>query len=155
VLKNEKFMLKHAIYTLLLIIAVSFSAASAQETFDGRTLSGIKSDYKSVGIVVHVKIKNIELANSELNQLYRVEGETIETFKGNTKKGESLTFYFSAEKGYDAQKLAGKEWIVFLESERSIPTGGKAWFELENSKLTASKKLAAQLRKLRKTTKKG
>jgi hypothetical protein len=148
-------MLKHAIYSLLLIITVSFSVAYAQETFDGRTLSGIKADYKSVGVVAHVKIKNIELADSDLNRLYRVESETIETFKGKTKKGESLTFYFSAEEGYNAQKLAGKEWIVFLESERAVPTGGQAWFELENSKLTASKKLAAQLRKLQKPSKKG
>lgn len=143
-------ILKHALYSLLLIIAVSVSAASAQETFDGRSLAGIKADFKSVGAVVHVKIKNIELVNSDLNPLYRVESETLETFKGKTKKGESLTFYFNAEKGYDAQKLNGKEWIVFLETERQIPTGGKAWFELENSKLTPSKKLVVELRKLKK-----
>jgi hypothetical protein len=148
-------MLKHVIYNLLLILAVGVSAASAQETFNGRSFSGIKADYKSVLVVAHVKIKNIELAASELNPLYRVESETVEAFKGKLKKGESLTFYFNAEKGYDAQKLAGKEWIVFLEVERPMPSGGKGWFELENSKLTPSKKLGVQLRKLKNTTKKG
>lgn len=147
-------MLKHAFYSLLLIFAVGISTASAQAEFDGRALSGIKADYKAVAVVAHVKIKNIEFVAADLNQIYRVESETIETFKGKTKKGESLIFYFSAEKGYDVQKLNGKEWIVFLETEREIPTGEKVSFELENSKLTPSKKLVGELRKLKKSAKK-
>ena len=148
-------MLKHAVCSLLLIFAVGIAAAFAQGNFDGRTLSGIKADYKSVGVVAHVKIKNIELVASDLNPLYRVESETLETFKGKAKKGTSLIFYFNAEKGYDAQKLTGKEWVVFLEAERPIPADGKAWYELENSKLTPTQQLVVQLRKLKKSAKKG
>lgn len=142
-------MLKHYVYSLLLMLLVSFSAASAQETFDGRSLSSIKADYKAVAAVAHVKITSVQLAANDLNSIYLVESKTLEIFKSKFKKGESLIFYFSAEKGYDAQKLNGKEWIVFLEAERPIPTGGKAWFELENSKLTASKKLIIRLRKFK------
>ncbi|HLM60375.1 MAG TPA: hypothetical protein VK308_06210 [Pyrinomonadaceae bacterium] len=148
-------MLKHIGYSLLLIFAVSISAVQAQEDFNGRSLSGIKADFKSVGMVAHVKIKSIEPAASELNPLYRVESETLETFKGKAKKGESLIFYFSAEEGYDVRKLTGKQWIVFLDVERPMPSGGKAWFELENSKLTVSKKLVGELRKLKKPARKG
>ncbi len=82
-------MLKHAVYGLLLALAASVSFASAQETFDGRSFSGIKADFKAVAVVAHVKIKRVELIASDLNPLYRVEGETRETFKGKTKRGES------------------------------------------------------------------
>ena len=139
-----------------LFFAVLFCVgANAQESFDGRALAGIKKDYKSVGAVAHVKIKNIKLAADDIHPLYAVESEIVETFKGRIKKSEVFTFYFSAEEGYDATRLIGKQWIVFLERERPTPNGGKAWFELENSKLTASEKLVLQLRKLKNTAKKG
>jgi hypothetical protein len=124
----------------------------AVQTFGGRHLSGIKADFKSVAVVALVEIENIELAASDLASVYRVESKTLETFKGKTD--ESLTFYFSADEGYDAERLIGKKWIVFLEAERQTPSGDNVRFELENSKLPASEKLVAQLRKLKNARKK-
>lgn len=134
--------------TLLFIALFSFGAV-AQEDFDGRSLNGIKGDYKSVGAVAHVKITKISLAAKSVHSLYAVESELIETFKGKIKKSTPFTFYFDAEEDYNAQQLVGKNWIVFLEKERPTPKGGKGWYELENSMTPSSPKLIAQLRKLR------
>lgn len=140
--------------TLLFIALFSFAAA-AQEDFDGRSLDGIKGDYKSVGAVAHVKITKITFAAKSVHNLYAVESELIETFKGRIKKAAPFVFYFDAEEDYDVQQLVGKEWVVFLEKERPTPNGGKAWYELENSTIPASAKLSVQLRKLKKPSKKG
>jgi len=141
--------------TTLLFIALFTFGATAQEDFGGRSFDGIKGDYKSVGAVAHVKITKISLAVKGAHSLYAVESELIETFKGKIKKTAPFTFYFDAEEDYDAQQLVGKEWVVFLEKERPTPTGGKGWYELENSKAPASKKLSVQLRKLKSPSKKG
>lgn len=138
--------------TLLFIALFSFAAA-AQADFDGRSLDGIKADYKSVGAVAHVKITKISLAAKAGHSLYAVESQLIETFKGKVKKAAPFTFYFDAEEDYDAQQLVGKDWVIFLEKERPAPNGGKGWYELENSKIPASKKLSAALRKLKNTKK--
>lgn len=134
--------------TLLFIALFSFGA-SAQTDFNGRSLDGIKADYKAVGGVAHVKITKISLADRAMHSLYVVESELVETFKGRFKKSTPFKFYFSAEEDYDPQPLVGKDWIVFLEKERPTPEGGKGWYELENSKIPASKNLSAELRKLK------
>lgn len=140
--------------TLFFVVLFSVGAG-AQESFGGRDFSGIKADFKTVGAVVLVKIKAVELAAEAAHPLYKVESEIVETFKGKTKKNQTLTFYFSAEEGYDAEQLTGKEWVVFLEKERPVPNGGNGWYELENSKVPASEKLSARLRKLKGSIKKG
>lgn len=137
----------------LVFIALFSCGASAQADFDGRSLDGIKADYRAVGAVAHVKITKISLAAKGIHSLYAVESKLIETFKGKVKKGTPFTFYFDAEEDYDAQQLVGKDWVVFLEKERPTPNGGKGWYELENSKAPASKKLSAELRKLKNTKK--
>ena len=142
-------MLKGTIGGSLLILTLGVWSAFAQTNFDGRSLAGIKKDYKAVGAVAQVKINKITPVAKDISQLYAVDSEIIETFKGAMKKGTALTFYFSAEEGYDAQSLAGREWVVFLDRQRPVPAGGKGWYELENSKLSASEKLSAQLRKLK------
>lgn len=138
--------------TLLFVALFSF-AAIAQEDLGGRSLDGIKGDYKTVGAVAHVKITKITLAGKGAHSLYAVESELVEAFKGKIKKTTPFTFYFDAEEDYNAQQLVGKEWVVFLEKERPTPNGGKAWYELENSTIPASEKLSVELRKLKKTKK--
>lgn len=123
---------------------------NAQESYGGRSLSGVKSDFKAVGAVARVKIISIDLAADAGHPLYKVESEVIETFKGKMAKGKVFAFYFNAEEDYDVQQLTGKEWVVFLEKEGPVPNGGNGWYELENSKIPASLKLSANLRKLKK-----
>lgn len=142
--------MKIKLSSILFCIFLLTLAVNAQESFGGRDFSGIKADFKAVAAVARVKINRIELAAEAAHPLYKVEGVVVETFKGKTKKGQNLTFYFSAEEGYDAQQLTGKEWVVFLEKESPVPNGGNGWYELENSKLPASEKLGARLRKLKK-----
>lgn len=148
-------IMKIKLLATLFFVVLFVVGAGAQESYSGRDFSGIKADFKTVGAVVHVKIKTVELAAEGAHSLYKVESEVVETFKGKTKKGQTLTFYFDAEDGYDAQQLAGKEWVVFLEKQGPVPNGGNGWYELENSKVPASAKLDARLRKLKGSTKKG
>jgi hypothetical protein len=142
--------MKTKISVVLLSILLLAIGASAQDNYGGRELSGIKSDFKSVGAVAHVKINSIEKAADAAHPLYKVESTVVETFKGKMAKGKSFVFYFNAEEDYDVQKLTGKEWVVFLEKEGTVPAGGNGWYELENSTIPASAKLSAQLRKLKK-----
>lgn len=135
----------------LFFIALSAHNANAQNDFDGRSLAGIKQDFRAVGAVARVKIKNIVFAAAGAHSIYAVESEIIEVFKGGVKKSGNFTFYFDAEEDYDVKKLVGKEYIVFLEKEVAVPSGGKAWLELENSKAPASERIIAQLRRLKKT----
>ena len=148
-------IMKIKLLATLFFVVLFVVGAGAQESYSGRDFSGIKADFKTVGAVVHVKIKTVELAAEGAHSLYKVESEVVETFNGKTKKGQTLTFYFDAEDGYDAQQLAGKEWVVFLEKQGPVPNGGNGWYELENSKVPASAKLDARLRKLKGSTKKG
>jgi hypothetical protein len=134
---------------ILFLVALFALGAHAQKEFDGRSLDGIKQDFKSVGAVAHVKILNIKFAADDIHPLYAVESEVIEIFKGKIEKQKTFTFYFHAEEGFDVKRLIEKDWIVFLEAESLIPAGGKGWYELENSKITASKKLIVKLRNLK------
>ncbi len=135
---------------ILFLVALFCISSNAQDSFNGRSFAGIKKDYNQVGIVAHVKIKDIQFAATDVHPLYKVESEILESFKGRVKKGQSFTFYFHAEEGYDVKKLIDGEWIVFLEGKFPIPSGGKGWYELENSKLPPSKMLSKKLRRLHK-----
>jgi hypothetical protein len=138
--------MKTKLSAILFSIFLLALGANAQQTYGGRELSGIKSDFKAVGAVAHVKIDKIELAADDVHPLYKIESAVIETFKGKMKKGK-FVFYFHAEEGYNVQQLAGKEFVIFLESEAPVPGGGNGWYELENSKIPASVKLSAELKK--------
>lgn len=138
---------------VLLMIALLGATTMAQEEFDGRSFDGIKQDFKAVNAAAHVKIKNIQLSVRDMLSLYEVESEVIEVFKGKIDKSKPFKFYFSAEDGYDVKQLIGNEYVIFLNGKRLVPAGGKGYYELENSKLTASETLVGKLRQL-KTVKK-
>jgi hypothetical protein len=136
---------------LLLAVFISTTfifSASAQKDSYTQPLSLLKGDYNQVGIVAHVKIKEIKLAAQDVHPLYIVRSEVIEPFKGGVKRGQPLEFYFHAEDDYDVQKLIG-EWVIFLEGRHPIPSGGKGWYELENSKRPPSEKILAKMRRIR------
>lgn len=145
--------MKAKLLGILFFVALFAFGASAQSEFDGRSLAGIKSDFKAVGAVARVKIKAVKFAAEDIHPLYAAESEVVEIFKGTVKKSKILTFYFHAEEDYDVQKLIGKDCIVFLEKESAIPAGGKGWYELENSMISTSPKLIAQLRKMKNSAK--
>ena len=141
----------HLPQILLLIFLFFCVGSNAQDKFSGRDFAGIKNDFNQVGIVARVKIKDIQLAASDTDSLYKVESKIIESFKGSVKTGQEFTFYFYAEEGYNVKPLLGGEWIVFLDKESPAPPKGKekGWYELENSKLPASKALNKKLRRLK------
>lgn len=141
--------MKTKLFAVLFFVSMFAVGVSAQQSYGGRDLAGIKTDFKAVGAVAHVKINKVVFAADDVHPLYKIESTVVETFKGKIRKGK-FTFYFHAEEDYDVQQLVDKEFVVFLESEAAVPGGGKGWYELENSKIGASVKLSAQLRKLKK-----
>lgn len=146
--------MKTKLLGILFLVAFFAFGANAQNEFDGRSLDGIKQDFKAVGAVARVKITNVKLAAEDIHPLYAVESEIVEIFKGKIKKRKSFVFYFHAEADYDARQRVGKDYIVFLEKEGDVPAGGKGWYELENSMIPTSGKLIFQLKKLSKSAQK-
>lgn len=134
--------------SLLLICLLLTLASGANAQNDTRPFSQLKGDYNQVGIVAHVRITSIEFAAPDVHPLYVARSEIIEPFKGKLKRGQPLEIYLHLEEDYDANQLLG-EWIVFLESERPVPSGGKGWYQLENSSLRPSKRIVAQMRRIK------
>ncbi len=133
-----------AIYILSAITIIAY----AQDDSATQPFSQLKNDYNQVGIVAHVKIKEIKFAAEDVHPLYVARSEIIESFKGKIKRGQQLEFYFNAEEGYDVNRILG-ERIVFLEGNYPLPPGGKGWYELENSSLLPSQTNVAKMRKIK------
>ena len=133
--------------TLLLFFACL--GAAAQEGRDTYPpFENLRSDYKQVGLVAHVRVKSVKFAAPGPHSLYALESEVVEPLKGRLRRGQRLTFYIALEEGIDANRFLG-EWIVFLEGSTNSPTGKWSWFVLENSSLPYSEVIIAEMRKVR------
>jgi hypothetical protein len=132
---------------LIILIPVLFSiAASAQN----RDYVALKGDYGQVQIVAHVKIKSLKFAAPDVYPLYLVQSEIIEPFKGRIRRHQYFEFYVHIEDGERADLSRYKDnWIVFLQGKYPIPKGEKGWYELENSRVKASKKVISQMRRIK------
>jgi hypothetical protein len=135
---------------LLIVLALTTFAltASAQDGRNERPLESLRSDYNQVGVVAHVRVKNIKLAAPGIHSLYLLQGEVVESFKGRVRRGQKLDFYMSVEEGFDINTRLG-DWIVFLEASSNTPNHKRGWFALENSSLPHSKKIVARMRKIK------
>ena len=124
----------------------------AQEEFLGRSFAAVKEQYRQVPVVARVRVTDAQFVLSGFLELYKVEAEVLEVFKGKIS-GRKLVYYFSLEKGneYYIPQMAGTARIIFLEKQYRVPdASGKRWFELESSALPASKRLNYLLHKLKK-----
>ena len=120
----------------------------AQESWDGPSLSYLRSDYNQVGIVARVKVRSVKLAAPDIHPLYLLRSEIIEPFKGNVKRGQPLEFYLAVEEDFNVNSRLG-DWIVFLEGSANTPNKKWGWFVLENSSLPYSKKIVSKMRKIK------
>jgi len=117
-----------------------------QEDKNWPTLSYLKSDYRRVSIVAHVRVREAEIVNRIGGyEDRRVFGEVIEPFKGKFRKGDRIEYYHGAEAGFRKELFLGDK-IVFLQ--RNFVEKEKKWVlaVLENSTLPYTLDRAQKLR---------
>ena len=92
--------------------------ALGQEDEEWPPLSYLRSDYKEVAVVAHVRIQQAEITNRVGGyENWSIKAEVIEPFKGKFKKGDVIDYVHGAEAGFKKEYFTGEK-IVFLLAER-------------------------------------
>ena len=135
----------------LLIIA---PLLATQDDPDWPSLSYLRSDYKAVSVVAHVRIERAEITNRVGGyENWKINAVVIEPFKGNLKKGDAFEYFHGAEAGFKQEYFSGEK-IVFLLSQRDREGKGKIYYSvLENSTLPYTKERVAKLRSIQRSLK--
>jgi hypothetical protein len=132
-------------FVVLLILP---SCLFAQDDENWPSLSYLRSDYKAVQVVAHVRIEQAEITSRvggyENWSIYAV---VLEPFKGKFKKGDVIDFFHGAEAGFKRESFMGEK-IVFLLAERDRDRKPH-YSVLENSTLPYTKDRARKLRLIR------
>jgi hypothetical protein len=119
----------------------------AQDDEDWPPLSYLRSDYKAVAVVAHIRIKEAEITNRIIGyENWRIRAEVIEPFKGKFKKGDAIEYVHGAEAGFKKEYFTGEK-IVFLLPQRE--KGRRYYAVLENSTLPYTEARVKKLRLIR------
>jgi len=120
----------------------------AQEDDDWPSLSYLRSDYKSVSVVAHVRIQQAEITSRIVGyENWSIKAEVVESFKGKFKKGAVIDYVHGAEAGFKKEFFTGEK-IVFLLAERDQDR--KLYYAvLENSTLPYTEDRVRKLRLIR------
>jgi len=104
--------------TAFLVLLVFPAFALGQEDEQWPPLSYLRSDYKEVAVVAHVRIQQAEITNRVGGyENWSIKAEVIEPFKGKFKKGDVIDYVHGAEAGFKKEYFTGEK-IVFLLAER-------------------------------------
>jgi len=143
---NLTFRLKLLLKILIVLMIVPV-CVSAQDDDEWPSLSYLRSDYKAVAVVAHVRVKEAEITNHIVGyENWRIRAEVIESLKGKFKKGDAIEFMHGAEAGFKKETFMGEK-IVFLLSERE---GERKYYAvLENSTLPYTETRVKKLRLIR------
>ncbi len=130
---------------LVLMLLIPFCSA-AQTDNEWPPLSYLKSDYKSVKVVAHVRLREAEIVNKIPGyDNWKIVAEVIEPFKGKFRKGAVIEYFHGAEAPSKKEFFTGEK-IVFLLAEYDKETEALRYSVLENSTLAPT---ADRLKKLR------
>jgi hypothetical protein len=147
---NLTFRLK-LLLKIFLVLMVAPVCVSAQDDEEWPSLSYLRSDYKAVAVVAHIRIKEAEITNRIVGyENWRIRGEVIESFKGKFKKGDPIEYMHGAEAGFKQEYFTGEK-IVFLLAEREKER--KYYAVLENSTLPYTEDRVKKLRMIRSSQK--
>jgi len=138
---------------LLLFLGVPL-IAQAQDGDDWPSLSYLRSDYRQVAVVAHVRVRDAELVKTIGGyEDWHLAGEVLEPFKGKFRKGQTVEYYHGAEKPVRRELFLGEK-IVFLF--RNYVREEKRWVlaVLENSTLPYTEDRVRKLRKIQHSTRK-
>ena len=142
--------MKLFVKAVIVLLVVPY-CLSAQDDDNWPSLSYLRSDYKAVSVVAHIRIEKAEItARIGGYENWKINGVVLESFKGKFKKGDAIEYFHGAEAGFKQKSFMGEK-IVFLLAERdreAAQDGSRKlhYAVLENSTLPYT---ADRIRKLR------
>ena len=135
------------IFVVLLVLPCCLSA---QDDESWPSLSYLRSDYKSVSVVAHVRIEQAEITGRVGGyENWKISAEVVESFKGRFKKGDVIDYFHGAEAGFKREYFTGEK-IVFLLAENDQDRKLR-YSVLENSTLPYTKDRVRKLRLIRRS----
>ena len=135
------------------VLLVLPACVCAQDDDNWPPLSYLRQDYRSVPIVLHIRIQEAEITNRVGGyENWKIKAEVIESFKGKFKKGDVFTYFHGAEAGFKKEYFSGEK-IVFLLAERGQDRTIH-YAVLENSTLPPNADRIKKLRSIRKSSRK-
>ena len=130
---------------VFIVLLVLPAYALAQDDEEWPPLSYLRSDYKEVSVVAHIRIQQAEITNRIIGyENWSIKAEVLEPFKGKFKKGDVIDYVHGAEAGFKKEYFTGEK-IVFLLAERDKDRK-RIYVVLENSTLSHT---PGRVRKLR------
>jgi hypothetical protein len=136
---------------LLLLVLLFPCAGVAQMKDDWPPLSYLRSDFKSVTVVAHVRIREAKIVDQIPGyDNWRILAEVVEPFKGRLSRGDVIEYFHGAEAPSKKEFFAGEK-IVFLLAERDREKQAWRYSVLENSTLPYTIERVKRLRIIRRT----
>lgn len=109
--------------------------AAAQTNDDWPPLNYLRSDFKSVRVVAHVRIREAKMVNQIPGyDNWKIVADVIEPFKGRFRKNEVIEYFHGAEAPSKKEFFTGEK-IVFLLAEYDKEKKAMRYSVLENSTL--------------------
>ena len=134
-----------------IILLVLPACLFAQDDEDWPSLSYLRSDYKAVSVVAHIRIQHAEITSRIGGyENWSIRAEVLESFKGKFKKGDVIDYVHGAEAGFKQEYFTGEK-IVFLLAERDQDRKLR-YTVLENSTLSHTDDRVRKLRLIRKSS---
>jgi hypothetical protein len=134
-------------FVVLLVLPV---CVLAQDDENWPPLSYLRSDYKEVDVVLHVRAERAEVVYRIGGyETWRINAVVIESLKGTFKKGDAIVYNHGAETGFKVEWFTGEKF-VFLIAERD-KDGQLHHSVLENSTLSYTKDRIQKLRAIKRS----
>ena len=132
---------------MLVLLLPLCPAAQTDDTWP--SLGYLRSDYRSVRVVAHVRIRESEIVNRIPGyDNWKIVAEVIEPFKGKFRKGEVIEYFHGAEAPSKKEFFTGEK-LVFLLAEYDKEKKALRYSVLENSTLAPAPNRLKKLRLIR------
>ena len=136
-------------FAVILFVLLLPLCAVAQTDNTWPSLRYLRSDYKSVAVVAHVRIREAEIVNRIPGyDNWKIVAEVIEPFKGKFRRGEVIEYFHGAEAPSKKEFFTGEK-LVFLLAGYDKEKKALRYSVLENSTLAPGPSRLKKLRTIR------